>query len=291
MQKFTIRDIENLTGIKAHTLRIWEQRYDFFTAQRKESHHRIYSNNDLKKLLRIAYLYHSGWKVSKIASLNEQNILDTVKAIEHAGSQQLSVLTLLHAAADFDELKFKQVLDDLIKSNGLEKTILNVCYPYLQKVGLLWMTNNVVPAQEHFSSYIIQHRIIAETDCLPPSNAADKIILFSPDGEHHELPLLFINYALRKQQWRTVFFGCNVGWKKIKNVIEVDEIKIIYIHIITFLSRFEVDEYLEELCKAFPQKKVVVSGAAVQGTQRNFVNLQVLKTDEAIHNFISSPLT
>ena len=291
MQKFTIRDIENLSGIKAHTLRIWEQRYDFFTAQRKESQHRIYSNDDLKKLLRIAYLYHSGWKVSKIATLNEQHILDTVRSIEHAGNKQLSVLTLLEAAADFDELRFKKVLDDLIKNDGLEKTVLNVCYPFLQKVGLLWMTNNVIPAQEHFSSYIIQHRIIAETDGLPVSPADNKIVLFSPDGEHHELPLLFINYALRNKNWRTVFLGCNVSWKKIKNLIDREEIKIIYIHIITFLSRFEVDEYLEQLCKAFPQKKVVVSGAAMQGAQRSFVNLQVLKSDEAIHKFMASAIT
>lgn len=291
MQKFTIRDIENLSGIKAHTLRIWEQRYDFFIPQRKESQHRIYSNEDLKKLLRIAYLYHSGWKVSKIATLNEQLILDTVRTIEHAGNQQLSVLTLLEAAADFNEARFRQVLDQLIKEKGLQNTILHVCYPFLQKVGLLWMTNNVIPAQEHFSSYLIQHRIIAETNNLPLATSFDKIVLFSPDGEHHELPLLFINYALRKNDWPTIFLGCNVSWKKIKNIIDRPEIKIIYIHIITFLSRFEVDEYLEELCKDFPQKKIVVSGAAVQGAQRSFVNLQVLKSDEAIDKFVTSAAT
>lgn len=291
MQKFTIRDIENLSGIKAHTLRIWEQRYDFFTAQRKESQHRFYSNEDLKKLLRIAYLYHSGWKVSKIAALKEETILETVRTIEYAGNHQLSVLNLLEAAADFDEGRFKLVLDDLIKSTGMRKTVLDVCYPFLQKVGLLWMTNNVIPAQEHFSSYIIQHRIISETDSLPPSLTNDKVLLFSPDGEHHELPLLFLNYALREQGNRTLFLGCNVAWRKIRNLIDRPEIKVVYIHIITFLSRFEVDEYLEELCKAFPQKKIVVSGAAVQGAQRTFLNLQVLKNDADIHKFIATALT
>ena len=291
MQKFTIRDIENLSGIKAHTLRIWEQRYNFFTAQRKASQHRIYSNEDLKKLLRIAYLYHSGWKVSKIALLNEQSILETVRSIEHAGNRQLSVLTLLEAAADFDENRFRQVLDELIKESGLQKTMLNVCYPFLQKVGLLWMTNNVIPAQEHFSSYIIQHRIIAETDSLPPALEEKKVVLFSPDGEHHELPLLFINYSLRKRNWRTVFLGCNVGWKNIKPLIDRPDVTAIYVHIITFLSRFEIDEYLEGLCKAFPDKKVVASGAAVQSAQRSFVNLQVLKSDEAIDKFMSAAIT
>src|SRR6058998_3239253 len=106
MQSFTIRDIENLTGIKAHTLRIWEQRYPLFQPKRKESLHRIYDNEDLKKLLRISFLYHGGWKISRIASLSEEQILNEVHNVAINGSTSHLVSQLLEAAIDFNEAKF-----------------------------------------------------------------------------------------------------------------------------------------------------------------------------------------
>src|SRR6478672_2371938 len=168
MQQFTIRDIENLTGIKAHTLRIWEQRYQFFKPQRKESQHRFYDNEDLKALLRISFLYHSGWKVSRIASLSAEAILKEVRETKVADAfTSQFVSRLIEAALDFDAIAFSLVLDEVEARIGFEKTIVELCYPYLQKIGLLWSTNRVIPAQEHFSSYLIQNRIIAAIEKLP----------------------------------------------------------------------------------------------------------------------------
>jgi DNA-binding transcriptional MerR regulator len=165
MQSFTIRDIENLTGIKAHTLRIWEQRYSFLKPQRKESKHRFYNNEDLKQLLCISYLYHNGYKISRIATLSPEEITEKVNAI---GATEIKYETitqkLLIAAIDFNEAEFLRFLNEMIEEIGFEKCITEVCYPYLVKVGLLWDTNNIIPAQEHFSSYIIQRKITAETE-------------------------------------------------------------------------------------------------------------------------------
>lgn len=291
MQKFTIKDMEHLSGIKAHTLRIWEQRYPFFKAQRKQSQHRFYDNEDLKKLLRIAYLYHSGWKVSKISALSEQSISDLVRNSPITKENyQLIVFKLLEAAADFDEQSFSTVLDDVIENIGFENTVLEVCYPFLQKIGLLWMTSNVIPAQEHFSSYIILHKIISETDKLPAPAGNEAIILFSPDGEHHELPLLFINYLLRRHGWRTIYLGSNVHWTIASALMQKQEVVALYLHVITFLNKWEIEDYLEAICKAFPHKTIVASGAAVQAVHRTFVNLQTLKSDEAIRLFVQRPI-
>ncbi len=149
------------------------------------------------------------------------------------------------------------------------------------------MTNKVIPAQEHFSSYILQHKIIAETDKLGDALANRKsIVLFTPDGEHHELPLLFINYMLRKYGWRTIYFGANAEWQALKEVVEKNEIGALYFHVITNFTRYDIDDYLEQACKTFPAKKLFASGAAIQTAQRSFVNLQLLKNDDAIYRFI-----
>lgn len=289
MQKFTIRDIENMCGIKAHTLRTWEQRYQLCIPKRKESAHRFYDNEDLKKLLQVSYLYHTGYKVSKIAALGDEAVTDLVRHAQTVSQNYVGyILQLLEAAIDFNDQRFNQVLEEVNANIGLEQGILNVGYPFLQKVGLLWMTSNIIPAQEHFSTYLIQHKIIAETDKLPLITTDNRtIVLFTPDGEHHELPLLFINYLLKKSGWRTLYFGANVKWQHLQAVIEKEAVSTVYLHLITNFTRFEIDDYLEMICKAFPEKKIVASGAAIQPAQRTFLNLKLLKSDASIHSFVT----
>jgi DNA-binding transcriptional MerR regulator len=289
MERFTIRDIEHMTGIKAHTLRIWEQRYNLFTPKRKESKHRYYDNDDLKSLLQIAFLYHNGWKISRIAQLTPDAITAAVTSTEiNSENYKLAVLTLLDAAVHFNEKAFVELLNDLIDKVGLEACITQVCYPFLQRVGLLWMTNNIIPAQEHFSSYLIQHKIIAETDKLPEiPTTAEGIVLFTPDGEYHELPLLFINYLLKKNNWRTIYLGSDVKVQNLQKFEADANITYLFLHVITNFSGWEIDDYLEKLCTAFPDKKIVASGAGTQQGQRSFLNLLPLKTDDVIYRFIT----
>jgi DNA-binding transcriptional MerR regulator len=289
MQKFTIRDIENLTGIKAHTLRVWEQRYGFFQAQRKESMHRFYDNEDLKKLLRVAFLYHTGWKISKIATLGEEAVTEEVrKAASAKDSQQASyVIQLIEAALDFDEYTFSSLLDTVTSQTGFEDCITQVCYPYLQKIGLLWSTNNIIPAQEHFTSYLIQNRIIRETETITrKEKQPPELVLFCPRGEHHELPLLYINYLLKKNNRGTIFLGPNVELSVLEQVATLPSIRYIYFHLITNLTGFFLDDYLEQVCRLFPGKRIIASGISTVHSQRSFANLTILRSDKEIHEFI-----
>ncbi|MFN3446796.1 MAG: DNA/RNA non-specific endonuclease, partial [Bacteroidia bacterium] len=180
----TIDSLENLTGIKAHTLRVWEQRYGIVVAQRKESNHRFYDNEDLKKVLRIAYLYHQGYKISKIALLDANQIKTLAINNEKGNAVDILVNTLLEASIDFDETQFETSLDFAFKQFGFEKTILQVIYPYLEKIGIFWMIDNIIPAQEHFSSNIIRHKIIAATEKIakPLSTSKKQVVLFTPLG-------------------------------------------------------------------------------------------------------------
>lgn len=287
MQQFTIRDIENLTGIKAHTLRIWEQRYEFFTPQRKESKHRFYDNEDLKKLLRISFLYNNGWKVSKIASLTQEEISRQVADARVTDENTVvHISKLIEAAVDFDGFVFKGILNDLIQGIGFDKTIIEVCYPYLRKIGLLWSTNRVIPAQEHFSSYIIQNAIISETERLPIVVKKPEIILLCPNGEFHELPLLFINYLMKKYNWSVIYLGANISKSELLALTTIKEIEYIYLHLITNFTGMHADEYMQSICSAFPDKKIIASGEGIKNPESSFGNLQTLNTDEQILNFI-----
>lgn len=287
MQRFTIRDIENLTGIKAHTLRIWEQRYSFSKPQRKESQHRFYDNEDLKKLLQISFLYHQGWKVSRISGLTGAQIEQEVRQAKvSADNYTLFLSQLLEAAVNFNEAGFTRQLDEVISVIGFEKCIVEVCYPYLNKLGLLWNTSNIIPAQEHFSSYIIQNRIIVETQKLSFSHQKPEIALACPQGEFHELPLLFIHYLLRKNGWSTVFLGSNVGKAEMAYLLEMESIQFLYLHLLTNFTGLTVDDYMEDICRLARGKTIVASGEGIRNAQRSFVNLRLLRSDEQIYAFI-----
>jgi DNA-binding transcriptional MerR regulator len=290
MQAFSIRNIELLTGIKAHTLRIWEQRYSFYKAPRKESKQRFYSNEDLKQLLCVSFLYNNGWKPSKIATLSKEEIADEVRKTQIGDANyRSSIHKLLQAAIDFNEAEFLAILSQLIDKIGFERTIIEICYPYLQKVGLLWDTNNVIPAQEHFASYIIQNRLIAETEKFSiVQSGPPEIRLFCPENEHHELPLLYLNYLLRKVGWKVLYLGENIKMNDLREAASLPGINYLYLHLVTNFTGFSLDDYFELLRKTFPDKLIFASGKGIEQSQRNFVNLTLLKRDEEIHRFIKS---
>lgn len=296
MNHFTIRDIENLCGIKAHTLRIWEQRYKLFVAKRKESQHRIYDNDDLKELLRISLLYHSGHKISKIAELNADQIQQLVQSsCIKDDNQEAFVLQLIEAGVDFDKEKFERLVNCLVVRIGLEKCIATVFYPFLQRIGLLWMTNNVIPAQEHFVSHIIRKKIILATDGLEVnSNSKTDIVVFAPTGEQHEIPLLTANYFFRKYNNRTSYFGVNVSTGCLEYYLQHHTVTHLYTHVITHLDNDGLNNYINTLCEKFPEKKIVLSGPASKCMEQIPANLQLLHSLDEMVEFakqIASPIS
>lgn len=290
MNQFTIKDIENLCGIKAHTLRIWEQRYNLFVAKRKESLHRIYDNDDLKELLRIAFLYHNGHKISKIACLSKEEIDSLVqRSCSRDENNGVFVHQLLEAAVDFDKEKFEKILNCVAMRIGLEKCIADVFYPLLHRIGLLWMTNNVIPAQEHFTSHIIRKKIILAVDGLEPVQHTDNnVLIFAPEGEHHEIPLLTANYFFKKNNCATVYFGANVSMESVKYYCNYHQVSRFYCHVITHLDNCSLENTLIKLCREFPDKEVVVSGPAIKCTEPLPGNLIVLRSLNELINFAKS---
>ncbi|WP_153798820.1 MerR family transcriptional regulator [Foetidibacter luteolus] len=284
MDQFSIKDIENLSGIKAHTLRIWEQRYNLVIPRRKESNHRIYDNEDLKHILRIAYLYNNGTKISKIAGLNKEELRLAIPVMDkpaHFLSQ------LVEAALDFNEAKFEETLNGVISQLGMEQAIVKVIYPYLEKVGLLWLSDAGIPAQEHFASYLIQRKLIYGINKLPKvaPASAELILLYTPEGEMHEIPLLFMQYLLKKNNRATIYCGANVNLAALQDITGARAVTHIYLHGITGFVKPGVQQYINSICNRFKKMQVIVSGPISKEIASVPTNLALLTCLEDQINF------
>ncbi len=286
MNFFSISDIENLTGIKAHTLRIWEQRHNLLNPKRKQSKHRLYDNEDLKYILRVAFLYHNGYKISKIASLPQEEIkklaLDTTSGKEN---YQVFVNQLTEASIDFDQLRFEKILHNLILHLGFEKTVLQILFPLLNKIGLLWMTDKVSPAQEHFASALVIKKILVATDGLEkPGVKKDtrKVLLFTPEGEHHEIPILFIQYLLKKSDVSHIYAGKNVSMEVLSDFCRQHPITQLHCHLVTNLLSTDLNAYLTKISLAFPDKEILFSGPQARKVDSPPPNIRILKDADAM---------
>jgi DNA-binding transcriptional MerR regulator len=267
LNSFTIKDIESLTGIKAHTIRIWEQRYNVLRPKRKDTNHRVYDNGDLKHIMRIAYLYRHGYKISKIANMSEEEIKQlSLEETGHKGPHlyQVYINQLVEAMIDFDQVKFEKIFHNILLRMGFEQCMLKVIYPFLERIGLLWLVDCVIPAQEHFASNIIRKKLMVAIDGLDaPAQDRERFMIFLPEGEFHEIPLLFVHYMLKKHGCMVVNFGANVPLEDLRFYTERKPVDHIYTHVITNFPQRTLDNFVKDLGKLFPNIPVAVSGPQV----------------------------
>lgn len=288
MNHFTIKDIENLSGIKAHTLRIWEQRYQLFIPKRKESKHRYYDNEDLKHILRISQLYHNGIKISKIAQLPASSIRSMAME-QPIGKQNIDIYIhrLIEASIDFDEDRFEDLFEQSMKQFGLETTIIDVMYAFLERVGLLWLTDHIIPAQEHFASNIIKRKIIAALDALKtkPSPSSGTYVLFTPEGEQHEIPLLLNHYLMKASGKKCVYMGVDVPFDDLATYVHVKNPKYLYFHAITHLYEQPMDHLLKDLKQKFSQQEIIMSGPLTKEVTQDIPGVILLRSMKEMLEF------
>jgi DNA-binding transcriptional MerR regulator len=290
MNRFTIRDIENLCRIKAHTIRTWEQRYNLCVAKRKQSQHRVYNNEDLKDLLRVSFLYHHGHKISRIAKLSAEDIHEVVTCACNKNNEEAQVLQLLEAGLDLDKDRFEKTVNCLIMQYGMDKCLVSIFFPFLEKIGLLWLSDHVIPGQEHFVSHIIRKKILLATDGLERAKdrTAPPVVIFAPRGEHHEIPLLAVNYFFRKNGHRTVYFGPDLSLETLRSYLDEHRVALIYTHVITHINT-DLESYLWELGTSCPGKKLFISGPAAASLEKIPANLSVIRKMEEMLQLAGSP--
>lgn len=279
MDLFTISDIENLSGIKAHTLRIWEQRYKILRPQRRESKHRFYSNDDLKQILQIAQLNKAGYKISKIARLSVEQLRDMASEKGLVFSLHENFINQLYQASrDFDEERFNKIFHAIYMHIGFERTVLHVFYPLLQRIGLYWMTDQTRPVQEHFASHMVIKKMMVAIHSLETPPSGEVTVLFNPEGENHEIPLLFTHYLLKKNGKRSRFFGANVSLDAIEEYSRLQKVDKLHLHVITNFSNRTMGEMVEEILKRFTAQRIIVSGPQVQHINIRDHRLQLINS-------------
>lgn len=264
---FTIKELETLSGIKAHTIRIWEQRYNFLRPSRTTTNIRTYNNEELKTLLTVALLNKYGYKISRIDSMQAEQRHQKVMDLQDASARiEALVAEMIGCMVDLRTEDFEKILDDYISEHGLSHTLSSIIFLFLEKIGILWQTGRINPAHEHIVTAIIRQKIIATIDALPtPAQGGPLFVLFLPEDQFHELGLLYVYYLLKSRGLPVIYLGANVPPKDVLYVADVKKPQYLYIHLTSTPSKKGFLKYLHTLTTNHPQHQVLLSGCVTQG--------------------------
>jgi MerR family transcriptional regulator, light-induced transcriptional regulator len=268
MGNYSIKELERLSGIKAHTIRIWEKRYKLVSPRRTKANVRLYSDEDLKRIINVAALNNRGIKVSKISSMREDEINKAlVGMLESRPGFDVYIDQLVVAMVDLDEEAFVTVLSRATKEFGFERAIMEGIYPFLEKIGVLWQTGSITPAHEHFVSNLVRQNLITAVASLPiPGTRSKKALLFLPEGEMHELGLLFSHYQARARRIKTYYLGQSVPHNDLKTAYSVHRPEILITSLISSLPASEFEKYIHLLSSDFPDAIILASGLQLRRT-------------------------
>ncbi len=263
--KYSIKDLEALSRIKSHTIRIWEKRYGLLEPARTDTNIRYYTNEDLKKILNVSFLNQHGLKISKIAEMTENQIRQKVLETHHTQSNDADTIeSLIVGMIELDEARFVQLFNNCALRLGFEQSILNVIFPFFQRIGVMWQTGVINPAQEHFVSNIVRQKMIAATDSLPVvvNPNKPKVLLLLPENELHEISLLFYNYALKARQHATVYLGQAVPLDNLARIMDITKPQVIVSVVTNSAGNMALEDIIEKLV-SIKQVKFLLSGSSV----------------------------
>jgi MerR family transcriptional regulator, light-induced transcriptional regulator len=263
---YSIKDLEKLTGIKAHTIRIWEQRYQLICPNRTKTNIRYYDDVALKLLLNIALLNKNGVKISKIATMTREEIAGKVSEISEIDfdyDTQLDALTI--AIIEMDEAKFDRILSTNIDQIGFERTMMQVIYPFLERLSLLWLTGSINPVQEHFMGYLLRQKVIVAIDREPfvSKRDAKKFIIYLPEGERQELSLLFMHYLLKVRQFQVIYLGQDITLEDLRDACQIHKPDYIFTMLNEPVLKLSVQQYVDKLASDFDNAQILLSGYQV----------------------------
>ena len=220
--QFSIKDLENLTGIKAHTIRIWEKRYNLLEPKRTDTNIRYYDLANFQKLLNVSYLNDNGYKISKISTIKEDEIPKLVKEIAiNSDTDNHAINALKLAMLNFDQKLFYNTYESLLKEKSFRSIFYEVFIPMLSNIGLLWQTDTITPAHEHFITTLIRQKILVNTEKIQSKRVNDSkktFVLYLPDNEIHELGLMFINYEIISNGYHSIFLGPSVPIESLTDI-------------------------------------------------------------------------
>jgi DNA-binding transcriptional MerR regulator len=264
--KFSIRDIENITGIKAHTIRIWEQRYNLVVSHRTDTNIRFYDDRDLCRFLTISNLTENGFRISEVAKMTTEEMVQKISelSVDH-NNPCIHVNALTEAMIQFDQVLFNKTLNNRINASGIIKVMNDTVFPFLRKVGFMWQADLISPAHEHFVTNLIKTRLISAIAQLeePDPEKSKRFLLFLPLHEHHEMGLWYAHYLIKLSGNRVLFLGQSVPYEDLQATSEKYDPHYCLTTLTSLYSENNVNQIIEELLKHLPHWPLAVSGPLV----------------------------
>jgi DNA-binding transcriptional MerR regulator len=265
MASYSIKQLSILSGVKAHTIRIWEKRYNLFSPNRTNTNIRRYSDDDLKFALNVSQLQAMGYKISQIASLTTEEISTIVTKGNLHTSPPLIPESILESAINMDYDKFAEKINESIESKGFDWYYENLIIPFQKRMGELWLSGGILPAQEHFATNIIREKIISLTQTLPsPSKDSPKILFFLPENEFHELGLLYSAYVAKSMGFRNLYLGQTVPIKDVLALGNLHKVGIFFTSISKSIPEKEFIQLFEQINSTFPNAAIIATGIQVE---------------------------
>jgi len=263
---YSIKDLEVLSGVKAHTIRIWEKRYHLLTPGRTETNIRYYNDTDLRRILNVSLLVNNGYKISKVAKWDHSQLYQTVLQVsEKSTTEKDYVERLILHMINFENIAFSNLISEIIAKKGFEESMAKVFFALFERIGTYWMVGSVFPAQEHYVTSLLRQKLIAEIDKLNvESRNGSTILFFLPEGELHEMSLLFYSYLAKKNGYNVIYLGQYVPFEDLAKVQSHVKIDYVFTAFLNSISKENLESYLVNLKDTFQHQKVFITGWQIQ---------------------------
>jgi DNA-binding transcriptional MerR regulator len=282
MTHYSIKDLEHLSGVKAHTIRIWEKRYQLLKPDRTDTNIRLYSDEDVRRILNVAMLIKNGYKISNVAAFDDAKLQATVLR-QNRGllDPERNIDQLLFHTVNLDTFGFEQLLDKIIQENGFSKTIQNVIFPFFDRIGLLWQAGTIFVAHEHFVSNLIRNRLIIEAAKFDNNLSEKTMLFFLHENEMHELGLLYFNFLAAENGFRCVYLGQNLPFGDLANLLRSAEFNFVCTSFIYAIEKPELEQYLSNLSMVFNKNRILIAGRQIVLHKPKLpTNVVVIKTSK-----------
>lgn len=281
MATYSIRDLEKLSGIKAHTIRIWEQRYNIIEPKRTPTNIRYYDDDDLQYILNIAFLNRTGIRISKIAKLSEKETAEKVASMAKESEDKSDHLqTLTMAMIELSEEKFNELIDATIEKDGFDQTVIDLIVPFLEKLSLLWLTGSISVVHEQFIHQLVRQKIAGQVDRLGPIQINldhPKAILYEPEGENQEVLLLLYQYFLRSKGCRTLFLGSSIPINELEVAVKLFEPDCMFTTISDHNNKLAPQAYFDQLHETHDGLEIFATAQSIVHPIKSAPNLTLFE--------------
>jgi len=281
MIHYSIKDLEYLSGIKAHTIRIWEKRYQLLDPERSDTNIRSYSNEDVRRILNVAMLVKNGYKISNVALFDESKLqTEVLRQSKNLLDPEKNIDNLILHTVNMDTLGLEQILNRIIQKHGFSKVMENVIFPFFERIGVLWQAGSIYVSHEHFVSNLIRNRLILEASKFDNSLSERTMLFFLREEEMHELGLLYFNLLAAENGFKCIYLGQSLPFIDLTNLLKSNKFDFICTTFIQAIEKPELEEFLVNLSTLFNKHRILIAGRQIAIHKPNLPsNVVVIKNN------------